>query len=55
MIPKLLLTALAILGMVALACSSDEAPEPQAVELPSRYDDRPEQEVHRRVRACQGR
>ena len=28
MIPKLLLTALAILGMVALACSSDEEPEP---------------------------
>ena len=28
MIPKLLLTALAILGMVALACGSDEAPEP---------------------------
>ena len=28
MIPKLLLTALAVLGMTALACSSDEEPEP---------------------------
>ena len=28
MIPKLLLTALAVLGMAALACSSDEEPEP---------------------------
>ncbi len=28
MIPKLLLTALAVLGMTALACSSDEDPEP---------------------------
>ena len=28
MIPKLLLTALAVLGMTVLACSSDEEPEP---------------------------
>ena len=34
MIPKLLLTALAILGMVALACSSDEAPEPAPTQAP---------------------
>ena len=34
MIPKLLLTALVTLGMVALACSSDEAPEPAPTQAP---------------------
>ena len=32
MIPKLLLTALAVLGMAALACGSDDAPEPTSTQ-----------------------